>query len=272
MSAFAFQGTNAHVVLAAAQPASSTSSSGGSVPGISSFSQLWRRRRCWYCLPPHAFHSMVQSPARPVVRLASMLQLARHAYLWDHRVRGRALFPGAAMYEAAYAAGMLLLDHTSQPAALLAESVIPTALVLRMSNEAHALCTTLDLPTGATRVSSQDGGARSTIHLNGGICQMKVYQAFALPPAPKQAARGVCLAVLVQPNLTRQPPHVSAAVSVSTDYQIGQYLAAHPAVADNATQTGGALAGPSRSSRVTSLPVGLTAYAGAVWNDMNPRC
>ena len=30
-------------------------------------------------------------------------------YLWEHRVRSRALFPGAAMFEAAYAAGAALL-------------------------------------------------------------------------------------------------------------------------------------------------------------------
>ena len=31
------------------------------------------------------------------------------AFLWEHRVRSRALFPGAAMFEAAYAAASALL-------------------------------------------------------------------------------------------------------------------------------------------------------------------
>ena len=41
--------------------------------------------------------------------LYSLVGPPKLAYLWEHRVRGRALFPGAAMFEAAYAAGAALL-------------------------------------------------------------------------------------------------------------------------------------------------------------------
>ena len=41
--------------------------------------------------------------------LCSLLESPALAYLWEHRVRGRALLPGAAMFEAAYAAGAALL-------------------------------------------------------------------------------------------------------------------------------------------------------------------
>ena len=82
VSAFAFQGTNAHAVLCKRAPPSSAKLTAAH----STFSQLWQRRRLWFAPHPHALLGRLTKAAWPVVELASLLTVARHAYLLDHKV------------------------------------------------------------------------------------------------------------------------------------------------------------------------------------------
>ncbi len=102
VSAFAFQGTNAHAVLSATRHSASTA-----LPGPVT---------TWTADPPHARRHWPLPPAHALLRHAAVLAAATGrcpavlvleadaaapglAFLRDHRVRGLALLPATAMTE-----------------------------------------------------------------------------------------------------------------------------------------------------------------------------
>jgi len=82
VSAFAFQGTNAHVTLASAPSAAD----GGASPA---HDLPWERRRFWYLPEPHALLSRVLGWGAEPDTVALELQMSRPrlAYLTDHQAR-----------------------------------------------------------------------------------------------------------------------------------------------------------------------------------------
>ena len=81
------------------------------------------------------------------------------AYLWDHQVSGKALFPGAAFFELAAAAAKTLLAADS---AVLTSVSIPAPLVLPApQNAAPAVMCKLDAASGSIEVLS----AQRSVHL-----------------------------------------------------------------------------------------------------------
>lgn len=51
-----------------------------------------------------------------VVQVQAALNRPALSYLWDHRVQGRAILPGAAMFEMAVAAGKVSPSYMAPPA------------------------------------------------------------------------------------------------------------------------------------------------------------
>ncbi len=82
VSAFAFQGTNAHVTLASAPAAADCAAS-------AALDLLWERRRFWYLPEPHALLSRALGWGSEQGTVAMELQLSRPrvAYLTDHQAR-----------------------------------------------------------------------------------------------------------------------------------------------------------------------------------------
>jgi NADPH:quinone reductase-like Zn-dependent oxidoreductase/3-oxoacyl-(acyl-carrier-protein) synthase/acyl carrier protein len=107
VSAFAFQGTNAHAVVKSSffSPENTTSSM-----------LTWKKRR-HYVLPEA--HLLLQTalsavPSSGQVSLVADLSSPQLAFLWDHKVMGKSIFPGAGYFEASSrVAGMLLPDLAS---------------------------------------------------------------------------------------------------------------------------------------------------------------
>lgn len=67
----------------------------------------WHRKRHWFIPVQHCLLSAVQAGRRDAdaaARFQLSLAAPRLAWLWEHRVAGRAILPGAAMFEAAFAA------------------------------------------------------------------------------------------------------------------------------------------------------------------------
>ena len=132
-SAFAFQGTNAHALLA-------TVPAQGSAPRAvpAAAAPAWQHRR-FYVLPEvHLLISAAAvdagSPAARRVLFHAELAAARTAFLWDHQVLSKALFPGACVtgYPSCLSGrGRAALRGT-------AISPLPTA--------SHALCHPLKAP------------------------------------------------------------------------------------------------------------------------------
>ena len=109
ISAFAFQGTNAHVVLEEAAAPGDAQGAVGVGRGSSAPARLvWERRRCWHT--PCAAVALASRFRTASDAFETMLSgRPRLGFLWDHVVGGRVLFPGAAMLEALSAAGACLL-------------------------------------------------------------------------------------------------------------------------------------------------------------------
>jgi hypothetical protein len=92
------------------------------------------QRKVWWFTPvPHRFieHVKTMIPMRspePVLKFGLLLgKNPSLAYLWQHRVGGRALFPGAAMFEAAYAAAQISIgDCLPVPYLMTMKNIVPT--------------------------------------------------------------------------------------------------------------------------------------------------
>ena len=132
-SAFAFQGTNAHAVVAAGTPANTAGSAQ---------TPAWQRKR-HYVLP--AAHSLItdasvgrgvsatagSGPAAQLVLFHCDLARTRLAFLWDHHVMGKAIFPGAGYFELSSAALRALVpDSSAHEHMAVAGAAIPAALLL----------------------------------------------------------------------------------------------------------------------------------------------
>lgn len=94
-SAFAFQGTNAHALLAAAAPAGedlATTLQGGLLL------PAWQHKRHYVLPPAHllitAAASVTGGASHKRVLFHAELAAASLAFLWDHQVMGKAIFPG----------------------------------------------------------------------------------------------------------------------------------------------------------------------------------
>ena len=101
VSSFAFQGTNAHAVVAAGAAA------GGGGSASASPTVVFERSRFWpvqQVLTPFSLRVGAADPGSASVRLVASLASAGLADMRDHAVGGCAIVPGAAMMELAHAA------------------------------------------------------------------------------------------------------------------------------------------------------------------------
>ena len=261
VSAFAFQGTNAHALLCQQDlPTSSIHAAANSSPG-----QRWLRQRLWFAPRPHSLLGRLVSTARPAVEVAALLSMARHAYLLDHRVAGRAILPGAAMYEAGWAAGQLLANPSlafgQGPA--LCDISIPSPLLLRAGGRSVFLHMSTAIPSGSVRLSSGTGTPQ-ILHLWGA----HQWVVSVTPPLRSNNQLSINLSCFLQStqHTMEGPGHGRHASSLARlgflrDLQ-RSFFAMHPAVTDNVTQTCAALVKPQVNQARTRIPVGVGAFGG----------
>ena len=160
VSAFAFQGTNAHAVLTAAGTPDEAGAS------ISKPASLWARQRFWIAPRTHAalLCGAVESGNRQAIMQAN-LATAVLSYTWDHQVNGKALFPGTGFFELAAAAAKALV--TGADNTVLAGVSIPAPLVLAPANHQQLR---QPLPSLLCKVQAGSGaieitGPQRSIHL-----------------------------------------------------------------------------------------------------------
>ena len=243
VSAFAFQGTNAHAIMCPPPDITASVSATADIP--------WARQRNWFAPPPHAFLNRA-SAARATVSLQCALHGAALAYINDHRVNNVILFPAAAMLEAAFAAGLLLPQAQRVPA--LAKTVIPAPLVLEGGPSGAVLSTDIDAVKGSVRLCSTARGlANQRTHLIGEYWH----------PSPMADLSSKALTSPSQRVLIRKgPSRLQAAVAVANIEQAVRFPAnqycVHPAMIDNATQAGSAL--NAGKPTITRVPVGMELY------------
>ena len=298
VSAFAFQGTNAHAVLSAPS---------GSGAGLGQGStcvqppQQWQQQRHWFTpVELHVFLSHACAVARASsigahIRLEARLSKAALAYLWDHRVAGRVLLPAAAMLEMAAAAAGALAQAAGLPdVPTLLAAAIPAPLALGMAAPAGALalCAALNMAQGRVTISSEAEpfGSMGATHFTAGLGSVRKGAPIAgsglepicapdPPPGalPRQHLPGwYPLDAAVPPLNLVTADHLAAsavarvdAVGTALGRQPAEQYRAHPAVLDCATQAGAAFLQSEHSADArtasgglgrTRVPVGIAAY------------
>ena len=109
VSAFAFQGTNAHVLMqgAAAPGAGLTRADRGSL--------IWQHSRHWLAPQPHTLLTSFVKHAGSTLMMQCQLDQAKLAVFLDHRVLDRALFPAAGFLELAQTSALPSLQSTASP-------------------------------------------------------------------------------------------------------------------------------------------------------------
>ena len=134
VGSFAFQGTNGQCIV------SKMSIGDGSrvLSGLQNELALLERSRFWPLPTTHALlrsFSFSRNGHAHAWRLQALLDPRLHEHLWDHRVMGRALFPGAGFFEAGLAG--LLLTLSSVDAQLgahqcaLSQCTVPTPMIIQ---------------------------------------------------------------------------------------------------------------------------------------------
>ncbi len=267
VSAFAFQGTNAHALV--------VRDDSGSAEGVARVAPqpLWRRQRYWFAAAPHMLlGGVLRSGGGAAEWEAEISSSPAAAYLWDHRVGGRALFPGAAMFETAMGACSLTLQH--QPGNPVQSAVpalvsvgIPAPLVLSQPQACMAVKLSIRLHTTSGQVilgSMVPGKKELAVHLKAAVVRV------ALPAQSSRLGGSASSSGPLNWKLVRevlpselpctQPAYPAATCSLEQCpvYQWGTHHL-HPAVIDNATQLGGAFTPGEGSSVVTRVPAGVEA-------------
>lgn len=174
------------------------------------------------------------------VSMQGKLSQASLAFLWDHCVAGRALFPAAAMLEAASAAaGSGLGSQAETSSAALSSVTIPAAFQLpQLGVLPPAVSVTLEPASGLLGFHSQGGNKAWTIHLR---CSVAIVTEVGPAPSSGQNVRGRShgvLSPLLSPEKLSKPvtaPAACGSVSQRKALQSQEYIF-DPAVIDNGTQ------------------------------------
>ena len=234
---------------------------------------------CRYCATEPYVFLMHAAAAAGSAQMEVALSRAAFAYLWDHRVAGRALFPAAAMLEAASAAAAALLAGSRAAAGqllgggtALALASIPAPLVLPHAwsqAAASVLSLGVDTKSGALSVGSATAGRPRQVHLRAAAtCSVHDAASSATLGGSLAAQRAIGQLVsgqVVRSMLDGTPPAVAvASVANQRRHEQGAQYRTHPAVIDSCTQAGAAFAGPGSPgshTQVTRVPAGLDMFS-----------
>lgn len=203
ISAYAFQGTNAHALVARAPQALPNTSR----PAAAS----WQREGHWVGSPVHPLlHSCrlsgAGSPRRAALQLDCQLSgTPRLSFHWDHRVGGRVLFPGTAFFELATAAAKAASGRAGAASVALLAAAIPAPLQLpegrHMKGQvAVVLRVSVRLGTGALAVASSPAAFRQQ-HLTANAVVTGSVDALlgSVPQATGHSARSLFMARFSMP-------------------------------------------------------------------------
>lgn len=167
ISAFAFQGTNAHAVLQRSDAQEAAEE--GQQQKHHSKVVLVRKRRLWHIPAPHPFIASVLATAGSSAQFEVEYYHAKSAYLWQHSVNGRSVLPGAALLDTLQAAASTFCNGHS---VCLVDVSIPSALILAVGQSSKIVCA---LGHSLISVSSQNNVQVST-HCNATIGNQAVVQ------------------------------------------------------------------------------------------------
>lgn len=173
------------------------------------------------------------------------------AFLWDHMVSGRPLFPGAGFFEVAAAAASLL-NNSSVENAALADVAIPAPMVLPEldgSRKGSALLL-VAVSGGAVTVQSGPPGT-PTVHLTAGISQY-----YNVAAALSRSQHSATLAAILAQGPIEAKAAAYAVLPSSTHSESGYLIS--PAVLDSCLQLGAVKAEAGEAGELF-VPAGVKA-------------
>ena len=213
VSAFAFQGTNAHALVSVEAGAAGSPATAARLP--------WRRERVW-CAPARARLAARAAGAA----FATDLSSAPLAFLWQHVVRRRPLLPGTAMLEAAAAAVGALAD--GRRAAVAAGAIKAPLLLPKDAGRDGRLSLTL--------VTTVDGGGGVSVASGAALLLAASVVVVVVAWTPAPVRRRSALAGLVGRH---SHPRATATATVALPLPpAADSHRAHPAQLDAATHLG----------------------------------
>jgi len=235
VSAFAFQGSNAHAIVTSTAHGSSLAAlnrSSRSAAGWDSPSVPWSTSRVWvHPAPCTLLTTVVKAAAGRGVVYELELSAAQMTHVWDHRVSGAALVPGVLFMEMAACAlqqAMLASSSSGSKAApALADVTIPAALVLpdleagQSDRQAARLrCLVQQDMVQVSSSSRSAGGMQHTLHLQAQPAAIAICSSDNTAPHTGQRLRaalasllpGICSAV--QPAASASAGTLAAATAM----------------------------------------------------------
>jgi acyl transferase domain-containing protein/NADPH:quinone reductase-like Zn-dependent oxidoreductase/acyl carrier protein/NAD(P)-dependent dehydrogenase (short-subunit alcohol dehydrogenase family) len=279
ISSFAFQGTNAHVMLS-------------SMPGSALYTEKeeaqeravtpWQHKRYWYAAPPSSLLGtakiLVSVKTPLVITFHTNLKKSALSFLHDHRVRSRAVFPAAAMLEATSAAVQAAVEtHTSEVITIQGIS-ISSPLLMQPTTALELVCKVnvnsgeVILETGSVQ---HLGAVGALVRKHSGISKpsltlmQRMYAQFmeeankiintAIPEVAQAAAASAHPAV----NATGQ----LSSSALLTQGQQPDSFTTHPAILDAMTHVVSALqskeSSTAEAAAVTRVPAAIDAFLSA---------
>ena len=231
VSAFAFQGTNAHVIMAAATAADS-----GPPAAYSPMAGIFQQQRHWVAPIPHAMLLTAQTSSTILTYTADLATPA-NAYLMDHVVLEQCLLPATAFFELACASLKLSLTASTVPATIVDTTL---AAPFRLHQPQHSqqamagvVSVQVDMQKGALTICSHSTSQRQ-YHVFAAVAAQQP----ATHSAEDTAPTGVLATVLGFESVPCDSPACPAGAvsclaepSSSTDS-----LNLHPATADSTLQ------------------------------------
>ena len=213
VSAFAFQGTNAHAIMGL------THDLGRAAPAKQPL--LLARQRHWFTdWQPHCMVQWAVQVPGQALHFATALQQGQHAFLWDHQVAGRGLLSAAAMLEMSAAVVWTLGSRSS---AALASVAIPAPLGL---STAQPPVLAASLHPGSGLVTLKSSSSSAAVHLTATAALVAEHQHTSM-----RWSRPGWLPTAVH----RQAPCAAATVLPGAALQSAAFHI-HPAVIDCTTQ------------------------------------
>lgn len=265
ISSFAFQGTNAHTVLAY-----SYYSSWYGVQQNAARTQ--RHQQFWAGSTSHAVLQMctpILGSAMEIHFTGSLPHSARLASIWDHQVNNRAVFPGAGFLEMTSAAFVIhssLIQNTGRHCSLVSVS-IPVPLILSLlatvdvspnSRSSTISCKVQTLVGSFMIESASTNQQHAKLHAAGslGILPTSMTMITSLNQFICKQSHQQALCSLLSSTETKVVIMIHSKVSPIETYQATGYLM-HPAVLDADLQLG---AGVPYINGKMRLPSGIGAF------------
>ena len=163
VSSFAFQGTNAHAVVSTT---SGDANHGSSLLAGAALHLPMQKQRLWVLPKPHSL-LLLASSQRETVIMQCQLADPNLAFLMDHQVMGRPLFPAAAMLEVATVAAKTMLHDQVSDSIIISDVIIAAPIILTNATAGQQsailqLQTTVDAATGTLQIGCMPAGSSSS--------------------------------------------------------------------------------------------------------------